>query len=512
MSDWTGGYVAEIGYTHGYYAELNPLRIKLAFLHAGYAFPEAGTACELGFGQGVSTNVHAAASVTRWYGTDFNPAQAGFAQELAAASGANVKLYDEAFDEFCSRADLPEFDFIALHGIWSWISDANRQVIVDFIRRKLKVGGVVYISYNTQPGWAAMVPLRNLLTEHAQLMAPPGEGIVTRIDASLKFAEKVLASGAMYGKLNPHVASRLGQLKEQNRQYLAHEYFNQDWEPMSFSSMRGWLEDAKLTYACSAHFLDHIDVLNLTPEQQQLLKDIPDRMFRETVRDFLVNSQFRRDYWVRGGRQLNMVQRVEAMRELRFVMVMPRNQVSLKVKGVVGEADMNEGVYNPILDLFAGYRVLSFKELEEARRPAGVSFENLMQALMILVSKSVLQPAQDETAIKAALPATRRLNRMLCEQARYADAVVAMASPVIGGAINLNRVDKLLLLGLSKGAKDVESLARFLIGNLALGGSRILKDGKALETPEAEFNEALRLTNGFTETMLPLLKALRIEC
>ena len=512
MSDWTGGYVAEIGYTHGYYVELNPLRIKLAFLNAGYAFPESGTACELGFGQGVSANVHAAASVTRWHGTDFNPSQAGFAQELAAASGADVKLYDQAFDEFCSRADLPDFDFISLHGIWSWISDANRQVIVDFIRRKLKVGGVVYISYNTQPGWAAMVPLRNLLTEHAQMMGAPGQGIVPRIDASLAFAEKVLNSGALYGRLNPHVAERLGALKDQNRQYLAHEYFNQDWMPMSFSSMRGWLEGAKLSYACSAHLLDHVDALNLTQDQQTLLKEIPDPMFRETVRDFMVNSQFRRDYWVRGARPLGMVQRVEAMRELRFAMALPNEKITLKVKGIVGEADMNEAIYRPILDCFAGYRLQSFKEIEDAVRPAGVNFDALAQALMILVSKGILHPAQDDAAIKAALPATRRLNRLLCEQARYSDAVTAMASPVTGGAINLSRVDKLLLMAQTKGSKDVEAAARFVIGNLALGGSRLVKEGKPLETPEAEFDEAIRLTRYFNDTIQPLLKSLRIEC
>jgi hypothetical protein len=26
MAEWTGGYVADIGYTYGYYGELNPLR------------------------------------------------------------------------------------------------------------------------------------------------------------------------------------------------------------------------------------------------------------------------------------------------------------------------------------------------------------------------------------------------------------------------------------------------------------------------------------------------------
>ncbi len=35
MNDWTAGYVSEIGYAYGYYAELNPLRAPLAFLHAG---------------------------------------------------------------------------------------------------------------------------------------------------------------------------------------------------------------------------------------------------------------------------------------------------------------------------------------------------------------------------------------------------------------------------------------------------------------------------------------------
>jgi len=76
MSDWTAGYVTDVGYTYGYYSELNPLRLRLAFLHPGIAFPEVSTACELGFGQGMSANIHAAASLTKWFGTDFNPSQA----------------------------------------------------------------------------------------------------------------------------------------------------------------------------------------------------------------------------------------------------------------------------------------------------------------------------------------------------------------------------------------------------------------------------------------------------
>lgn len=86
MSDWTAGYVADIGHTYGRPNELSPQCAKLAFLNAGQALPEVGTACELGFGQGLSANIHAAGSIIQWHGTDFNSSQAAFAQELATAS------------------------------------------------------------------------------------------------------------------------------------------------------------------------------------------------------------------------------------------------------------------------------------------------------------------------------------------------------------------------------------------------------------------------------------------
>ena len=52
----------------------------------------------------------------------------------------------QSFAEICHRTDLTDFSFIGVHGIWRWISDADRAVLVDFVRRKPRVGGVLYIS------------------------------------------------------------------------------------------------------------------------------------------------------------------------------------------------------------------------------------------------------------------------------------------------------------------------------------------------------------------------------
>ncbi len=357
MSDWSSGYVADIGYTHGYYDELNPQPAKLALLSSGHVLPEIDVACELGFGQGLSVNIHTAASTTEWHGTDFNPSQASYAQELAEASNSDAKLYDQSFQEFCNRPDLPDFDYIGLHGIWSWISDENRSIIVDFIRRKLKVVGVLYISYNTMPGWAAFAPLRNLMTQHADVIGSPGSGIVSRIDGSIDFASKLIATNPAYARANPQIAERIEKLKDQNRNYLAHEYFNRDWHPMNFAQMAQWLEPAKLQFACSANLLDHVDQINLTPDQQKFLAELPDPMFRESVRDFMINQQFRKDYWVKGLRKLTPIKRLELLREQKFILLKPASEVALKMTTVLGEITLNETIYNAILGALDGYKI-----------------------------------------------------------------------------------------------------------------------------------------------------------
>ncbi len=510
MSDWTAGYVADIGYTFGYYTELNPLRLRLAFLNAGLAVPDNGAACELGFGQGLSANLHAAASVTQWHGTDFNPSQAGFAQELASVSGAAAQLHDDAFADFCARPGLPDFDYIGLHGIWSWISDANRAVIVDFVRRKLKVGGVLYISYNTLPGWATFAPMRHLLTQHAATLGADGVGIVSRIDGALDFAGKLLATNPVYARANPTVPERLNKVNGQNRHYLAHEYFNADWHPMYFSDMARWLEPAKVGYACSANLLDHVDAINLTAEQQELLKSLPDAQMRETVRDFMVNQQFRKDYWVKGPRKLSPLEQAEALRALRFVLVTCRSDVSLKVAGALGEASMSEAIYGPVLDALADHKPRTLGQLEQAVKDKGVNFAQVLQAVVILAGAGSLAPAQEEALVARAKKQSDKLNAHLMHKARGSAELNYLTSPVTGGGVTVGRFAQLFLLARAQGHKQHADWAQFAWGLLAAQGQRILKDGKALDTPEENLAELAQQAQEFAEKQLPLLKALGV--
>jgi SAM-dependent methyltransferase len=510
MNDWTAGYVADLNYTYGYYAQLNPVCLPLTLLNAGLAVPKINTACELGFGQGLSINLHAAASSVQWIGTDFNPSQATFAQTLATASGSGVRLFDASFAELNARDDLPAFDFIGLHGIWTWIDDANRQVIVDFVRRRLKVGGVLYISYNTLPGWAAFAPMRHLMVAHAEALGATEQWLTNRIEGALAFAEQLLATNPAYSRANPQVAERLQKMKEHHRHYLAHEYFNRDWHPMHFATLAEWLRPAKLRYAGSAHWLDAIDAINLTDEQQALLQQLPDPQFRQSVRDFMVNQQFRRDYWIKGGRELNPLSQIEAIRAQRVILTTHRPDIPLTVTGNLGEGNLAEAVYTPLLDLLGDHKARSLGQLESALSGQGIQFQQLWQAVLILAGAEHLAPVQSDKQIAKAKKTSEQLNAQLLQLAHGSGDVQFLASPVTGGGFPVNRFQQLFLIALRQGQKQPEDWAEAVWQLLESQGHRLVKDGKAIESTDENRAELIRQARDFAAKRLPVLKALQI--
>jgi len=108
MANWNDGYVSEIEYTYGYYPELNPLQARLHLLHKGFKPPVIRTACELGFGQGVSILTHSAGDDIKWYWTDFNPGQGAFAKNTAGAGGLTPQFNRGDFATFCAKSCLPK--------------------------------------------------------------------------------------------------------------------------------------------------------------------------------------------------------------------------------------------------------------------------------------------------------------------------------------------------------------------------------------------------------------------
>ena len=509
MSTWTAGYVADIDYTHGYYRELAPEMLGFAAAMAGLDrnwSPTKFTYCELGCGHGYSANIIAAAHPeAEIYATDFNPSQIAGARKLAKDGGlTNVHFYEHAFADFTAEPSLPDsFDIITLHGIYSWISAENRRHIVDFIRHKLKPGGLVYISYNTMPGWAPLMPLRHLLKDQAATRTGP---ITPRIDEGIALAENLIAAKAAYFVQSPAIGARVEKIKGMSRSYLAHEYMNADWTPFYFADVVKELSEAKLIFLCSAQILDSVDVVNLTAEQQTFLNAVTDPIRRQGLRDFIINQQFRRDVFVKGATLLTPGAAQAQLLDQRFALSAPRSSVQMKLNTNIGEVSLQPDSYEPVLDKFASGPA-TLRQLLEDKTVLALGWGKVRQALSMLVGTVQLQPclpAQDEA--KRA-QRTKAFNAAVMRRAEWSNQLGFLASPVTGGGLPVDRFEQIFLSTLSQKGLDPAERAW---AQLSAQGQAIIKDGKPLATPEENLAELRSRVATFTETRLPILKQLGV--
>ncbi|WP_297600208.1 class I SAM-dependent methyltransferase [Helicobacter sp. UBA3407] len=140
------GYATELEYVDDFIPALNPLWIDFSLTLAGVECPKPQGKfryLELGFGLGNSLTLHASCSEGEFMGNDFIPAHCQHAQKFIAASQSCAQVYEEDFLGFYKRLlqENRKFDYIILHGVWSWVSRENQEVIFEIINHCLDFGG-----------------------------------------------------------------------------------------------------------------------------------------------------------------------------------------------------------------------------------------------------------------------------------------------------------------------------------------------------------------------------------
>lgn len=520
MTSWSSGYVTDIDYFPGFYAELSPERCAFGLLSQGLA--QCGRTLgpgrsadpaylELGFGYGVSLAVHAAACPGTYWGADFNPAHALYARDLAEASGADMTVADDSFEELLARPDLPQFDMIAVHGVWSWVSDSNRDALIALVRRHLKPGGVLNISYNCEPGWAQIAPWQRLVSFMAH-GGGRGQTISERADAAVGFMNRLREAGAACFTGNPALADYVDGLGRHNAHYVIHEHLNRHWRPMLFAETAELLAEAKVGFAASARPLDYVSGINLTAQMQEVLTGISDPVVRQTVYDYCINRRFRWDLFARGVRRMPATDQREKLLATRVALASTPSAIPMTVPAALGEAELRQDIYRPLIDALAkdGCAPRSLASLRDEPGLKSLEFGQLAEAVIILVGAGHAHPVQQEEIIERARPACARLNTHLCTQALSREEVNVLASPVIGTGVTVPRFHQMFLHAIAEGHKTPRDWAKSAWEALSACGHLVLKDDKTLETPEENLAELESIAKTFQSDRLPILKTLGI--
>lgn len=508
MSDWKSGYVSDIEYTAGFYRELAPNFLNLACIMHGYDVPDIKspfTYCELGCGQALSTMLMAATYPhAQFYAFDFNPTHIASAEKLARDAGLeNIHFYDCSFEEIAmGKKNLPAFDYIVFHGIYSWVNEENRNYLQSICRSHLRAGGIVYNSYNAQPGWSSHAPLQHLLRELANMQVGASDQRMN--NALAKLNEFVKTDPALF-KAVPGLKDHLNRLNTMSANYLVHEYLHDSWKAFYASEVLGDMAAAKLTYVGQANPIDAYPALTLSEKSRQFINQLPTEELKQDFKDTALNNQFRKDIYVRGPVKLVGEQQRKKLCEMKFQLTEQAQNIKFTFKTPLGEVMGKPEAYNQIIDYLKG-REASLLDVE---KNTNLSFIDVVQSCMLLLSNSSLHPSLDKD-VKASKLANN-LNAVLAKRAEDQDTHHYLAAPMIGSAVTATYLDRLLLNAYNcEGIREVDKLVDYALSSLQARNLTLNKEGKALSGVEEVRVEMTERAVSWQKNLLPLWKELGV--
>lgn len=292
-------YITDVAYTGNFASFLAPAWLRYIAVLNGHEAPASGRPfryCELGCGKGVTTLILAALHpACEFHACDINPTHIEHAEGLRRTAGlTNVQFHLLSIEQMLA-SNLPSFDFIVAHGLYSWVPDPVRAQIRDFARVRLEPGGLLFLSYNAMPGWAQLQPIRTMLRTYASHV--PGDSL-TKAKAAFGYARRLADGEAGFFRSSPTARAHLDEIAKFDIRYVAHEYLTPHGDPFWFADIEAAMHGSGLAYAGSLTPADNYPELMVPPNLADPLATASRTTF-EMHHDFVANTAFRRELYVK---------------------------------------------------------------------------------------------------------------------------------------------------------------------------------------------------------------------
>lgn len=497
-----GGYINNEVYLANFYNVMSMPNFRIKCLLNGYMPPDIHTACELGFGHGNSLNIFASSSDVKWWGTDFNTSQAFYAQSFSKSVGNSAKLFADSFAQFSER-DLPQFDYITLHGIYSWVDSEVRQNILEIIQKFLAPGGGLYISYNTKPGFSTAYPLRDFMWEYRQHLATHSTSAKDVVTQSFELLDQLSSMGALFIQDNPSLSKVFEEFKQKDPTYVAHEFLNQEWRPFSIFEIADQLEPMGMQFLGSGWQNPFLDHLIWNEEQRKLLSTYP-LLVREFLKDHLLNNRFRSDFWLKGGIQLPERKQIELLCQQKVALVIRPENLTYQFMLKGREVQLNEALFKPIFEVLTQYPAIDIGELVER---AHLAYSDILAVFSPLLQGGYIKPVSDPS--NEVLERAKRANSYILSQCADESKQNFLVSPYLNEGVSITRIAKIILWIIDQiGSEDVEELTDRVYQFLSDRDEHIVFSGQHLTGQK--MRDHLRKEVDGTLEMLPIFKRIGV--
>lgn len=283
----------------------------------------------------------------------------------------NVRLEEK--DILTVDESFGKFDYIIVHGIWSWVPDAVKDKIFSICRNNLTEHGIAYISYNVYPGWKRQEQLREIMYFAGRdVLEEPLEARTRKGLDALKALAEILENdkGLDGGGKLPAIQKILNH----NFYYIAHEYMEAFNDPIYVNGFIEWANRHRLAYIGDTDL--HASFVSWMAEhtRERILSLAGgDYIAKEFYSDILSDRQFRRSLLCREevGDTIRRDESVtvEVIESLNF----------RPARGETIDFDENDTLLSGIRDVMKTGEAFKTEDVAEnlARRFPGLTFDRM---------------------------------------------------------------------------------------------------------------------------------------
>ncbi|MBI3562372.1 MAG: methyltransferase regulatory domain-containing protein [Gammaproteobacteria bacterium] len=184
---------------------------------------------------------------------------------------------------------LGQFDYIIVHGVFSWVPVAVQEKILRLCRQLLTTHGLAYISYNVNPGWRLRGALRDMFAFHLRAETSP----LRKLELAYAFCDQLERGlGNSSTLMATYLREEISHLRKARRAYVYHEYLEEVNQPLLFSEFVARARQHQLHYLCDTEFYTMF-ASSFGADAETLLDQFPDILSSEQYADFLRMRTFR---------------------------------------------------------------------------------------------------------------------------------------------------------------------------------------------------------------------------
>ena len=240
----------------------------------------------------------------KFYGVDFNEKSIAYAREKAQELGLkNLHFINTSFEELLKLKELPEFDFVSMAGLFTWLTPSAREAVKRFVKERLKPGGVLYLEFATIPGSINNAIFWRFIRE----LVAGVEDELEKVEKTLELFDLFTSRPTKY--LIAHAGVRAVMLnylrnKEEQSRHLLHNVLPKFAFPMYFFEIYDEFVETGVKFAGRMELELNDPETSLFPSHvPTYIRFKKDVRLRETVVDFILNIGEHHDVWIKEGEE-----------------------------------------------------------------------------------------------------------------------------------------------------------------------------------------------------------------